>query len=828
MVTTSSRRRAPCASIWSVRSRSSRRRVVAGTPDADDLAVHGVSERHRPATQVRTDADETGPFELLDRAGTDDRLEHRQTDRLPQRDLVEHGSRLRIEHIEPRRDRVGQAGARHERPGQPPHAAVPSELSAVDGSEDELAGVQHVALTDRPDRVDGVRGDRAAERRPQQDRRARPARSRRGRLAPMRSSRHSAATLLGTDSPLRTVPTRKFKPSIEKLAGERRRRRVEQLEVVDEQDHSAALAPGLDGLGDLGEQREWIAPVEEDACRQQVGDGAEWNLPSSVRWRRPARTIGPPPPATVRTSSANRVLPTPGAPWMTTPSTCRGRRASRRSPPPRRCGRRTAIASVSNRRPRRPCDQVSCGQRTAGRRRAQGVAPSHVRQLSMWCSCRGTVRSAQSVHDNAHPFPSSPDTPHRVPARPARHHSGSRRSRVGTATGPRPSKATTAAMWADRSAVTARARHRWWSRHRAAPRPSARRRGNGCRSRRSVRRRVGETVALIEASGGIAAAAVADVTDEWSMGSAVERLREQLGPVDLLINNAGIVGPVGPAWEVAIDDWWRTMEVNVRGTILATQLVLPEMVPPPGPHREPQQPGGRVPLAARVRVLGVEGRHREVHREPRARDGPARRRGVQRSPRPAARGHERAGLRRRRAGRVERGARLRLGATRDRRGSGREARVRRRDDPEAGVGPATTSCRAVSSRCTTTSTPSSRRSTLSATASCTCSASRSCRRSPRNSAGSRPSRGRLRSAGSSGAKRRKEPHKHLRRPEAKSAVHQVGEALGGLDALLDHRVDDVLDGRTLVGLADHLAGRVEVHRPWPARGTGGRAAPRRT
>jgi NAD(P)-dependent dehydrogenase (short-subunit alcohol dehydrogenase family) len=87
-----------------------------------------------------------------------------------------------------------------------------------------------------------------------------------------------------------------------------------------------------------------------------------------------------------------------------------------------------------------------------------------------------------------------------------------------------------------------------------------------------------ETVALIEASGGIAAAAVADVTDEWSMGSAVESLREQLGPVDLLINNAGIVGPVGPAWEVDGDDWWRTMEVNVRGTILTTQLVLPDMV----------------------------------------------------------------------------------------------------------------------------------------------------------------------------------------------------------------------------------------------------------
>jgi NAD(P)-dependent dehydrogenase (short-subunit alcohol dehydrogenase family) len=87
-----------------------------------------------------------------------------------------------------------------------------------------------------------------------------------------------------------------------------------------------------------------------------------------------------------------------------------------------------------------------------------------------------------------------------------------------------------------------------------------------------------QSVALVEAAGGIAAAEVADVTDERSLGTAVERLRERLGPVEVLINNAGIVGPIGPAWEVDADQWWRTMDVNVRGTLLAMQLVLPEMV----------------------------------------------------------------------------------------------------------------------------------------------------------------------------------------------------------------------------------------------------------
>jgi len=87
-----------------------------------------------------------------------------------------------------------------------------------------------------------------------------------------------------------------------------------------------------------------------------------------------------------------------------------------------------------------------------------------------------------------------------------------------------------------------------------------------------------ETVALIEAAGGTAAAEVADVTEEWSLGPAVERLRDRLGPVELLVNNAGIVGPVGPSWEVGADEWWRTMEVNLRGTFLATEVVLADMV----------------------------------------------------------------------------------------------------------------------------------------------------------------------------------------------------------------------------------------------------------
>jgi NAD(P)-dependent dehydrogenase (short-subunit alcohol dehydrogenase family) len=87
-----------------------------------------------------------------------------------------------------------------------------------------------------------------------------------------------------------------------------------------------------------------------------------------------------------------------------------------------------------------------------------------------------------------------------------------------------------------------------------------------------------ETVELVEAGGGVAVAVVADVSDEAAMARAVAQLESQLGPIDVLINNAGIVGPVGPAWEVDPSDWWRTLDINLRGTFVTTALVLPAMV----------------------------------------------------------------------------------------------------------------------------------------------------------------------------------------------------------------------------------------------------------
>jgi NAD(P)-dependent dehydrogenase (short-subunit alcohol dehydrogenase family) len=87
------------------------------------------------------------------------------------------------------------------------------------------------------------------------------------------------------------------------------------------------------------------------------------------------------------------------------------------------------------------------------------------------------------------------------------------------------------------------------------------------------------TAGEINRAGGIAAAAAADVADQRATAAAVAELRERLGTADILINNAGISGPVGPLWDAPAAEWWRTVEVNLGGTFVLTQLALEHMIP---------------------------------------------------------------------------------------------------------------------------------------------------------------------------------------------------------------------------------------------------------
>ncbi len=88
---------------------------------------------------------------------------------------------------------------------------------------------------------------------------------------------------------------------------------------------------------------------------------------------------------------------------------------------------------------------------------------------------------------------------------------------------------------------------------------------------------VRETVRLIEESGGRAIALTADVSDADTVQHMIAQVEDDAGPVDLLVNNAGVIVPLGPVWEVAPEDWWRLMEINLLGSFLCARAVLTSM-----------------------------------------------------------------------------------------------------------------------------------------------------------------------------------------------------------------------------------------------------------
>jgi 2-hydroxycyclohexanecarboxyl-CoA dehydrogenase len=86
-----------------------------------------------------------------------------------------------------------------------------------------------------------------------------------------------------------------------------------------------------------------------------------------------------------------------------------------------------------------------------------------------------------------------------------------------------------------------------------------------------------ETVTAIEELGGRAVALALDVTDSGSVENAVEETLGLLGPVEILVNNAGW-DEMHPFLETDEPFWDRVIEVNFKGCLRMTRAVLPGMV----------------------------------------------------------------------------------------------------------------------------------------------------------------------------------------------------------------------------------------------------------
>ncbi len=83
-------------------------------------------------------------------------------------------------------------------------------------------------------------------------------------------------------------------------------------------------------------------------------------------------------------------------------------------------------------------------------------------------------------------------------------------------------------------------------------------------------------VAQIQAAGGKALALQASIADRTAVTAAVGKLRATFGPITVLVNNAGITGFV-PFKQLTDAQWDRMLEVNLKGTFIVTQVVLPDM-----------------------------------------------------------------------------------------------------------------------------------------------------------------------------------------------------------------------------------------------------------
>jgi NAD(P)-dependent dehydrogenase (short-subunit alcohol dehydrogenase family) len=90
----------------------------------------------------------------------------------------------------------------------------------------------------------------------------------------------------------------------------------------------------------------------------------------------------------------------------------------------------------------------------------------------------------------------------------------------------------------------------------------------------------GRTASLLDeavAAGDAALAVPGDASDPSAVAAAVVAA-EVLGPLDLVVANAGVFRAAGPIWQTDPEQWWADLTINLRGPVLLLQSVLGTMV----------------------------------------------------------------------------------------------------------------------------------------------------------------------------------------------------------------------------------------------------------
>ena len=96
-----------------------------------------------------------------------------------------------------------------------------------------------------------------------------------------------------------------------------------------------------------------------------------------------------------------------------------------------------------------------------------------------------------------------------------------------------------------------------------------------------------ETVGASAGPGGPALPVITDVTEPDSVAALFAAVGNRWGRVNLLVNNAGVFGPVGAVDEITVADWRQTVDTNLTGAFLCAQQAVRMM-------RDQDPRGGRI------------------------------------------------------------------------------------------------------------------------------------------------------------------------------------------------------------------------------------------
>ena len=86
-----------------------------------------------------------------------------------------------------------------------------------------------------------------------------------------------------------------------------------------------------------------------------------------------------------------------------------------------------------------------------------------------------------------------------------------------------------------------------------------------------------ETAAQVAAAGRRAAIAPLDVTDREQIQEGIAQATKQLGPVSILVNNAGVNTPLRTATEMAVEDWDLVVDINLTGAFNCFRAAFEQM-----------------------------------------------------------------------------------------------------------------------------------------------------------------------------------------------------------------------------------------------------------